>query len=228
MAERLSVRFGRSGRDSSPRGSVRCELYRERRYSCAVFLATGTFQPTNAGRGSEARTASWNKGRRLLDGVMASRAKGQSKATRRERARRYRDGSNGREKRRGKKEKRNEERITLERVNSLVGPKAIKRSIDERTGNERRRKRRRSACREARRDEKEIGRERLSGRGERYEQAERRRDRERERERLVAEICGSHSIRSYTRTVSSDFNRSYVAWKEEVVKRRVGGSDGSE
>lgn len=176
MAERLSVRFGRSGRDSSPRGSVRCELYRERRYSCAVFLATGTFQPTNAGRGSEARTASWNKGRRLLDGVMASRAKGQSKATRRERARRYRDGSNGREKRRGKKEKRNEERITLERVNSLVGPKAIKRSIDERTGNERRRKRRRSACREARRDEKEIGRERLSGRGERYEQAERERD----------------------------------------------------
>lgn len=34
------------------------------------------------------------------------------------------------------------------------------------------------------------------------------REAERERERLVAEICGSHSIRSYTRTVSSDFNRS--------------------
>lgn len=57
----------------------------------------------------------------------------------------------------------------------MVGPKAIKRSIDERTGNERRRKRRRNARREARRGEKEIGRERLSGRGERHEQAERQR-----------------------------------------------------
>lgn len=82
-----------------------------------------------------------------------------------------------------------------------MGPKAIiKRSIDERTGNERRRKRRRSAWREARRDEKEIGRERLSGRGERREQAERRQgERERERDSLSRYVGATRSDRTHGR-----------------------------
>lgn len=80
-----------------------------------------------------------------------------------------------------------------------MGPKAIiKRSIDERTGNERRRKRRRSAWREARRDEKEIGRERLSGRGERREQAERRQG-ERERDSLSRYVGATRSDRTHGR-----------------------------
>lgn len=184
LVERLSVCFGRSGHDS-PASRIRrfeiamstnrCKLYRERRYSCAVFPANGTFEPANAGRRSKAHG-------QLEQRAAAGRCNGQSskgsiegneERTSEEISRRIK--RKGEAERGGRKKKRNEERITLERVNSLVGPKAIKRSIDERTGNERRRKRRRNARREARRGEKEIGRERLSGRGERHEQAERQR-----------------------------------------------------
>lgn len=92
-AERLSVRFGRSGRDTPPRGSDDSKRS-ERPPTDANFIekddirARFSSHPALSSRRTLAedrrRTASWNKGR-LLDGVMASRAKGQSKATRRER-----------------------------------------------------------------------------------------------------------------------------------------------
>lgn len=64
LAERLSVRFGHEPvtirrradptiRNRNVHQSMRT-LSRERRYSCAVFLATGAFVPANAGRRSEA------------------------------------------------------------------------------------------------------------------------------------------------------------------------------
>lgn len=40
--------------ETSGTSANRCKLYRERRYSRAVFLASGTFEPANAGRRSKA------------------------------------------------------------------------------------------------------------------------------------------------------------------------------
>lgn len=105
--------------------------------------------------------------------------------------------------------------ITLERVNSLVGPKAITNSrLTKEPRTKERKGRGHRVGREIQGDRKgKISRLIGEREIEKKRDGERERKNEERKERLVPEICGSLSIRLYTRTVSNDFNW-FCHWKK--------------